>query len=118
MNVKLLFCAAAAAALASCGPAPIDPKRQIGAHPYLPDIHQYLVPPMHVATNIGWNGATPKAALGLAVGAKGHGLVLGAIGSGLRRSIGCLTLSANAGRATPSACARACASSPSPSARR
>jgi len=74
MNVKLLFCAAAAAALASCGPAPIDPKRQIGAHPYLPDIHQYLVPPMHVATNIGWNGATPKAALGLAVKAFASGL--------------------------------------------
>jgi glucose/arabinose dehydrogenase len=74
MNSKLLFCAAAAVALASCGPAPINPKRQIGAHPYLPDIHQYLLPPMHVVTNVGWNGATPKAASGLHVKAFASGL--------------------------------------------
>jgi glucose/arabinose dehydrogenase len=74
MSTKLLLCAAAAVALASCGPAPINPKRQIGAHPYLPDIHQYLVPPMHVVPNVGWNGATPKAAPGLAVKAFASGL--------------------------------------------
>jgi hypothetical protein len=37
---RQLFCAAAALALAACGPAPINPKRQIGANPYLPDIHE------------------------------------------------------------------------------
>ena len=36
-------------AIAGCGPAPIDPQRQIGANPYLPPIHEYLLPPMHVA---------------------------------------------------------------------
>jgi hypothetical protein len=67
MIPRALLCTAAALALAACGPQPINPKRQIGAHPDLPDIHQYLLPPMHVVTNIGWNGATPRAAAGLRV---------------------------------------------------
>jgi glucose/arabinose dehydrogenase len=54
-------------ALVACGPSPLDIKRQIGAHPELPDIHQYLLPPMHVVTNAGWKDATPKAVPGLAV---------------------------------------------------
>ncbi len=50
------------------GPEPIDPHRQIGANPYLPPIHQYLVPPMHVAKNIGWkDGETPTVAAGLRI---------------------------------------------------
>jgi glucose/arabinose dehydrogenase len=53
--------------LAACGPAPTDPRRQLGANPYLPPIHQYLLPPMHVASVVGWNGATPTAAPGLKV---------------------------------------------------
>ena len=40
--------------LAACdGPKPIDPHRQIGPNPFLPDIHQYLLPPMKVAKPIG-----------------------------------------------------------------
>jgi glucose/arabinose dehydrogenase len=74
MNAKLLFCTAAAVALVSCGPAPISPKRQIGARPYLPDIHQYLVPPMHVLSTVGWSGGMPKAAPGLTVKAFANGL--------------------------------------------
>jgi hypothetical protein len=74
MNRKLFFCAAATVALASCGPTPINPKRQIGAHPYLPEIHQYLLPPMHVVKNVGWDGAMPKAAPGLTVKAFASGL--------------------------------------------
>jgi hypothetical protein len=30
-------------AIAGCGPAPIDPQRQVGANPYLPSIHEYLL---------------------------------------------------------------------------
>jgi glucose/arabinose dehydrogenase len=56
-------------ALAACGPSPINPERQIGAHPYLPRIHQYLLPPMHVPSKIGWGGATPKGGPGLKVAA-------------------------------------------------
>ncbi len=74
MNSKALLCAAAALSLAACGPDPINPKRQIGAHPYLPDIHQYLLPPMHVVKNVGWGDKTPKAAAGLAVTALARNL--------------------------------------------
>jgi glucose/arabinose dehydrogenase len=67
--MSLLLGTVALFALSACGPAPIDPKRQIGAHPYLPKIHQYLLPPMHVVKNVGWGSATPKAAPGLKVAA-------------------------------------------------
>jgi glucose/arabinose dehydrogenase len=60
--------------LAACGPAPIDPRRQIGPDPYLPQIHQYLFPPMHVAKIVGWNGAMPVVPPGLKVQAFASGL--------------------------------------------
>ena len=60
--------------LAGCGPKPIDPRRQLGPEPYLPPIHQYLLPPMHVAKIVGWNGATPTVAPGLKVQAFATGL--------------------------------------------
>ena len=54
--------------VASCGPSPGDPKRQIGPNPYLPPIHQYLMPPMHVAKIVGWGpGETPTVPAGLKV---------------------------------------------------
>lgn len=68
MKTSLLVCVAALA-LAACGPDPIDPHRQIGAHPYLPEPHEYLMPPMHVVRNVGWGNAGPKAADGLQVNA-------------------------------------------------
>ena len=61
-------------ALAGCGPAPGDPSRQVGPNPYLPPIHQYLLPPMHVAKVVGWNGATPIVPAGLKVQAFATGL--------------------------------------------
>src|SRR5882757_239415 len=67
--VRRLLCGAAALSLAACGPAPINPKRQIGTHPYLPAIHQYLLPPMHVAENIGWGNAKPAVARGFQISA-------------------------------------------------
>ncbi|HEY6927661.1 MAG TPA: PQQ-dependent sugar dehydrogenase, partial [Steroidobacteraceae bacterium] len=60
--------------LAGCGPKPIDPRRQVGSNPDLPPIHQYLLPPVHVAKNVGWNGATPSVAPGLKVQAFATGL--------------------------------------------
>src|SRR5580692_12372841 len=60
--------------LAGCGPAPIDPARQIGPNPYLPPLHQYLLPPMHVAKVVGWNGAVPTVAPGLKIQAFATGL--------------------------------------------
>jgi hypothetical protein len=58
---------AGALSIAACGPAPVDPHRQLGANPYLPEIHQYLLPPMHVPKVTGWNGALPHVAPGLKV---------------------------------------------------
>jgi glucose/arabinose dehydrogenase len=74
MRAHIFLCAVATLALAACGPDPINPKRQIGAHPYLPEIHEYLLPPMHVVSNIGWGSAMPKAATGLQVKALAKGL--------------------------------------------
>ena len=74
MKNRLFLCAGAAMILAECGPDPGDPKRQMGSHPYLPDIHQYLLPPMHVVKNVGWGNTVPKAAPGLQVKALATGL--------------------------------------------
>ncbi|HWE99188.1 MAG TPA: sorbosone dehydrogenase family protein [Caulobacteraceae bacterium] len=59
---------AVTAVLAGCGPAPIDPARQLGPNPILPAIHQYLAPPMKLAKIVGWRaGEAPSAAAGLQV---------------------------------------------------
>ena len=61
--------------LAACGPKPIDPHRQIGSNPFLPKIHQYLLPPMRVPKVVGWSaGATPTVAPGLQIKALATGL--------------------------------------------
>ncbi|HEX4742037.1 MAG TPA: sorbosone dehydrogenase family protein [Caulobacteraceae bacterium] len=71
---RLALAGAALLALSACGPSPMDPRRQIGANPYLPPIHQYLVPPMHVAKVIGWGDAKPDVAPGLRIEALATGL--------------------------------------------
>ncbi|HEY1559562.1 MAG TPA: sorbosone dehydrogenase family protein [Caulobacteraceae bacterium] len=72
---RLSLCAAVALSVAACGgPKPIDPNRQIGAHPYLPEIHQYLMPPMHVPKITPWGTATPTVAAGLQIQALATGL--------------------------------------------
>jgi glucose/arabinose dehydrogenase len=72
--MRPLLCLGVALTLAACGPAPTDPRKQMGANPVLPDIHQYLLPPMKVATNIGWNGGAPHVAAGLQITALARGL--------------------------------------------
>jgi glucose/arabinose dehydrogenase len=61
-------------AVSACGPQPIDPHRQIGPNPFLPKIHQYLVPPMHVAKVVPWGAATPTVPAGLQIKALARGL--------------------------------------------
>ena len=73
-TIRSALLACTALALAACGPSPGDPRRQIGPHPYLPPIHQYLLPPMHVVSNVGWGKLTPKVASGLHVKAFATGL--------------------------------------------
>ena len=60
--------ATVALSLAACGgPKPVDPRRQIGANPYLPPIHQYLMPPMHVSKIVPWGAATPSVPAGIQI---------------------------------------------------
>lgn len=64
-------CASLALLAAACGPKANDPHKQIGPHPYLPKIHQYLLPPMAVPRRDAWNNDTPKVAAGLKIVALG-----------------------------------------------
>jgi glucose/arabinose dehydrogenase len=57
-------------ALGACGDGgkDFDPRSQIGPNPVLPEPHQYLVPPVHVAKVVGWApGEHPTAPAGLQV---------------------------------------------------
>jgi len=66
---------ACAAALTGCGEPGGDPARQYGADPFLPEPHQYLLPPMNVPKEIGWQaGESPTVAAGLKVEALATGL--------------------------------------------
>ena len=73
-RLRIALGAACLTSLAACGPSPGDPRRQIGANPYLPPIHQYLMPPMHVAKVTSWGSATPSVPAGLQVKALATGL--------------------------------------------
>ena len=65
-RTRALLCASLLALLAGCNDGSGDPKAQIGANPVLPDIQQYLLPPMHIARIIGWKkDETPTVAQGL-----------------------------------------------------
>ncbi|WP_298108808.1 sorbosone dehydrogenase family protein [Bradyrhizobium sp.] len=56
--------------LAGCNDGSGDPGAEMGSNPNLPPIHQFLLPPMHIARVAGWSGnETPTAAQGLKVSA-------------------------------------------------
>ena len=47
--------------LSGCNEAAPDPKAQVGEKPDLPALQQYLIPPMHVASVVGWkSGQKPS----------------------------------------------------------
>ena len=63
---KLLCTTAVVLALAGCSRS--DPNlNQTGANPDLPGLNQTLVPPMKIATPIGWNGELPTVPDGFVV---------------------------------------------------
>ncbi len=67
---QLLAAAAATCVLAAGAWAAesFDTSRQIGPNPELPEPQQYLFPPMHLASVVGWkSGEVPTVASGLAV---------------------------------------------------
>ncbi|HVJ32653.1 MAG TPA: sorbosone dehydrogenase family protein [Terriglobia bacterium] len=57
-----------AVALAGCRDDGGDPRAEIGPNPKLPELQQYLFPPMHLASVVGWkNGETPTVPQGLQI---------------------------------------------------
>jgi glucose/arabinose dehydrogenase len=78
MTARFLSILVSAAALAACGSGgddKITPADQIGPNPKLPEINQYLIPPLKVATVIGWKqGEHPAAPPGFVVQAMATGL--------------------------------------------
>ena len=61
--------------LAGCDDGGGDPAAQIGPQPKLPEIQQYLFPPMNVAKIVGWKGdEAPTVAQGLKIKALAKGL--------------------------------------------
>jgi glucose/arabinose dehydrogenase len=56
--------------LGGCSDGSGDPRAEMGSNPNLPPIHQFLLPPIHIARVVGWNGnETPTAAQGLKIDA-------------------------------------------------
>ena len=61
--------------LAASSEEAFDVQSQVGPNPVLPDIQQYLFPPMHLSSVVGWkSGETPTVAAGLKIEALATGL--------------------------------------------
>src|ERR1700733_7582317 len=73
--LSMALVAALALTFAAYADEQFDIQSQIGPNPVLPDIQQYLFPPMRLATVVGWkNGETPTGAAGLKIEALAPGL--------------------------------------------
>ncbi|TPI54494.1 MULTISPECIES: sorbosone dehydrogenase family protein [unclassified Mesorhizobium] len=71
----LAFLCFATLGTAGCSDDAADPSTQIGPNPNLPEIKQYLFPPMHLASVVGWKkDETPTVAQGLQIHALATGL--------------------------------------------
>jgi glucose/arabinose dehydrogenase len=73
-RIAAITVAIAGLGLAGCDDTGGDPKLQIGANPVLPPLHQYVVPPIRIATPVGWGSETPSVPQGLRVHALATGL--------------------------------------------
>jgi glucose/arabinose dehydrogenase len=73
-RIAAIGIAVSALGLAGCDDTGADPKLQIGANPLLPPLHQYLLPPIRIATPVEWGSQTPKVTQGLQVHALAAGL--------------------------------------------
>ena len=73
ITVSGLLCSALL--LSGCNEAAPDPKTQVGEKPDLPALQQYLIPPMHVASVVGWkSGEKPSVPDNLKIDAIAIGL--------------------------------------------
>lgn len=74
-SLLALLAAAAFGGSALAADDSFDVQSQIGPDPKLPQLHQYLFPPMHLAKVVGWKqGETPTVAPGLKIEALATGL--------------------------------------------
>lgn len=72
---RLMLAGTAILALTAAAPDDFDVRTQIGATPVLPEPHQYLLPPMHLAPVVGWKaGELPRVASDLRIEALAVGL--------------------------------------------
>jgi glucose/arabinose dehydrogenase len=72
-RLAVLLVAIAGLGLAGCDENGGDPRRQIGANPELPELQQYLVPPIRIAKVVGWGKDAPTVPQALQV----HALATG-----------------------------------------
>ncbi|MBS0531375.1 MAG: sorbosone dehydrogenase family protein [Proteobacteria bacterium] len=74
-TLRLALAAASVLLLAGCNDRGGDPNAEIGPNPKLPDIQQYLLPPMHIAKVVSWKqGETPSVPKGMNIQAMATGL--------------------------------------------
>jgi glucose/arabinose dehydrogenase len=74
-SIAMTLVASPALILAAYAEEPFDIQSQIGPNPVLPEIQQYLFPPMHLSTVVGWKeGEKPTVASGLKIEALATGL--------------------------------------------
>jgi glucose/arabinose dehydrogenase len=73
-RVALVCIALCSLSLAGCDDTGGDPKRQIGANPFLPEPQQYLLPPMHIAKAVEWGNEKPSVPQGMQIVALATGL--------------------------------------------
>jgi glucose/arabinose dehydrogenase len=74
-SVRLILVCGALLSLSGCNDGSGDPKAEIGANPSLPDLRQFLLPPIHIARVVGWKeGEKPAVAPGLKIEALATGL--------------------------------------------
>ena len=68
ISLRLIAALISLGAIAACSSRAGDPARQYGSDPYLPEPHEYLLPPMSVPKAIDWQGGeTPTVSAGLKV---------------------------------------------------
>jgi glucose/arabinose dehydrogenase len=73
--MALALLGASLLALGACSDDTFDTASQVGPNPNLPEPQQYLFPPMHLASIVGWkDGETPKVPQGFKVEALATGL--------------------------------------------
>jgi glucose/arabinose dehydrogenase len=72
-RLALLLLSVASLGLAGCNYEGGDPRKQIGANPVLPELQQYLIPPIRTAKILAWGEDTPAVPQGMQV----HALATG-----------------------------------------